>query len=88
MPLVRIDYEKILVHHVKSLEKLQSEGGLFLASPQGVGTGYDKAWLRDNFYECLAFEYVGRWDKRVAKVLSPFHFPREGRSPSRIGDVS
>ena len=33
-----------------------------MASPINVGTGYDKAWLRDNFYECLAFEYLGRWD--------------------------
>ncbi len=62
MPLVRIDYDKVLRHHLHNLKKLQSEKGLFLASPQGVGTGYDKAWLRDNFYECLAFEYVGRWD--------------------------
>lgn len=36
--------------------------GLFLASPKEVTTGYDKAWLRDNFYECLAFEYTGHWD--------------------------
>jgi GH15 family glucan-1,4-alpha-glucosidase len=35
--------------------------GLFLASPKEVTTGYDKAWLRDNFYECLAFEYLGDW---------------------------
>lgn len=29
------------------------------ALPGGVDTGYDKAWLRDNFYECLAFEVLG-----------------------------
>lgn len=62
MPLVRIDYEKVLKHHIKGLEKLQQPSGLFLASPQHVSTGYDKAWLRDNFYECLAFEYLGKWD--------------------------
>ena len=25
------------------------------ALPGGVDTGYDKAWLRDNFYETMAF---------------------------------
>jgi phosphorylase kinase alpha/beta subunit len=62
MPLVRIDYEKVIRHHLKNLEKLTTESGLFLASPSDVKTGYDKAWLRDNFYECLGFEYLGRWD--------------------------
>ncbi len=62
MPQVRIDYERIIGQHLASLEKLHSPSGLFLASPQGVGTGYDKAWLRDNFYECLAFEYTGNWE--------------------------
>lgn len=62
MPLVRIDYEKVIKSHLKNLEKLISPSGLFSASAQSVSTGYDKAWLRDNFYECLAFEYVGRWD--------------------------
>ena len=35
------------------------EPGLFAASRKGIDTGYDKAWLRDNFYECLAFEVIG-----------------------------
>jgi phosphorylase kinase alpha/beta subunit len=62
MPQVRVDYEKVLAHHVKNLAKLQKSSGLFMASAHSVKTGYDKAWLRDNFYECLAFEYVDRWD--------------------------
>jgi phosphorylase kinase alpha/beta subunit len=41
------------------LKGLQYESGLFAASKKGVKTGYDKAWLRDNFYECLAFEVLG-----------------------------
>lgn len=75
MPLVRIDYEKLIQEHLKGLERLQHKSGLFLASPQGVSTGYDKAWLRDNFYECLAFEYLGRWDvvrKTYRAVLDIF----------------
>jgi len=62
MPVVRIDYEKVIKHHLKNLQGLMEPSGLFLASPKSVSTGYDKAWLRDNFYECLAFEYLGQWD--------------------------
>lgn len=75
MPPVRIDYQKVINHHLKNLEKLMEPCGLFLASPKGVNTGYDKAWLRDNFYECLAFEYVGRWDivkKTYRSILDIF----------------
>lgn len=62
MPLVRIDYEKVIKQHLKNLSQLQAGSGLFRASARTVKTGYDKAWLRDNFYECLAFEYLGKWD--------------------------
>ncbi len=62
MPTIRLDYDAVIAHHVKVLEKLQLPTGLFMASAASVETGYDKAWLRDNFYECLAFEYLGRWD--------------------------
>lgn len=53
----------LIEQHVKILESLQYESGLFAASKKGIGTGYDKAWLRDNFYECLAFEFVGDTDR-------------------------
>lgn len=59
---VRVDYDKIISQHLKILESLRAGSGLFRASRQTVSTGYDKAWLRDNFYECLAFEYAGRFD--------------------------
>lgn len=48
--------------HLDNLRKLITPSGLFLASSQSVQTGYDKAWLRDNVYESLAFEYAGEWD--------------------------
>lgn len=48
--------------HLNNLRKLVTPIGLFLASSQTVQTGYDKAWLRDNVYEALAFEYAGEWD--------------------------
>jgi len=54
--------EKLARQHLKILKKLQKSSGLFLASGEDVKTGYDKAWLRDNFYECLAFEYIEDWE--------------------------
>jgi len=53
--------------HLNNLRNLRSPSGLFLASSFTVDTGYDKAWLRDNVYEALAFEYAGEWDV-VAKT--------------------
>ncbi len=49
-------------NHLNNLRKLITSTGLFLASSKNVETGYDKAWLRDNVYEALAFEYAGEWD--------------------------
>lgn len=48
----------ILDKHIDNIKKLQTESGLFLASRSDVSTGYNKAWLRDNFYTCLAFEEI------------------------------
>lgn len=60
-------YEKLLSQHLNTLKELQYESGLFAASKKNVGTGYDKAWLRDNFYECIAFEVLGDF-KTVEKT--------------------
>lgn len=57
----RIDYAKLIRQHTRILRGLQTGSGLFLASPGEGVTGYDKAWLRDNFYECLAFEVLEDW---------------------------
>ena len=58
----KVNYNKLVRQHTKILKNLQYESGLFAASNKGVSTGYDKSWLRDNFYECLAFEVLGDWD--------------------------
>lgn len=48
--------------HIQVLRALQQESGLFLAAAtEGVSTGYDKSWLRDNFYEVMAFQELGDW---------------------------
>jgi GH15 family glucan-1,4-alpha-glucosidase len=61
------DINQRMQGHLNNLRELLTPSGLFLASSQTVETGYDKAWLRDNVYETLAFEYAGEWDV-VAKA--------------------
>jgi len=54
----KLTYNHLIKQHLKILKDLQYESGLFAASKKNVKTGYDKSWLRDNFYECLAFEII------------------------------
>lgn len=60
--MARLTYEELIEKHLHILEGLQYKSGLFAASDPHVSTGYDKSWLRDNFYETIAFEVMGRWD--------------------------
>lgn len=63
--------QDILEKHLDNIRSLQASSGLFLASRNNVSTGYDKAWLRDNFYTCLCFEEIEDWEtvKGVWKAL-------------------
>lgn len=63
--------EDILEHHLNNIRQLQAPSGLFMASRFDVSTGYNKAWLRDNFYTCLAFEEIEEWEtvKRIWKAI-------------------
>lgn len=58
----KLDYDMLMKQHLHILKNLQYTSGLFAASKKDIDTGYDKSWLRDNFYECLAFEVIGDWD--------------------------
>lgn len=62
MGSISVDQQATVDRHLENLRKLLTPTGLFLASSQNVETGYDKAWLRDNVYEALAFEYAEQWD--------------------------
>ncbi|MCH7850258.1 MAG: glycoside hydrolase family 15 [Nanoarchaeota archaeon] len=57
-----LTHNQLIKQHIKILKGLQYKSGLFSASKQDVGFGYNKAWLRDNFYECIAFEVLDDWD--------------------------
>ncbi len=60
--MARLTYQELIEKHLKILKGLQYKSGLFAASDPKVSTGYDKSWLRDNFYETIAFEVMGDWD--------------------------
>ncbi len=49
----------LIDERLRIVRELRADSGLFLASPKGVRTGYDKAWLRDNIYVALGFEWAG-----------------------------
>lgn len=71
----KASYENILKQHLEILKELQYESGLFAASRKDATTGYNKSWLRDNFYECLAFIVLKDWDtvdKTYSALLEVF----------------
>lgn len=73
--MTRLTYDQLINKHVEVLKTLETKSGLFLASKQGVSTGYDKSWLRDNFYETIAFEVLGDWvtvEKTYRAILDIF----------------
>ena len=67
----KLSYERLMAQHLKILGNLQYKSGLFAASKKNSKTGYNKSWLRDNFYECLAFEVVDEWNvvKKTYRAL-------------------
>jgi phosphorylase kinase alpha/beta subunit len=58
----KLYYEELIRQHLKILQNLEYESGLFAASKKNSKTGYNISWLRDNFYECLAFEVISDWN--------------------------
>lgn len=74
-PEPKLDYKTLIKQHLNILSNLKYKSGLFAASEKNVQTGYNKAWLRDNFYECLAFEVIGDWEtvkKTYRAILNIF----------------
>ncbi|MFV1917317.1 MAG: glycoside hydrolase family 15 protein [Patescibacteria group bacterium] len=73
--MARLTYKQLIDKHLQILKSLQVKSGLFLASKKDVSTGYDKSWLRDNFYETIAFEIIGDWrtvEKTYRAILEIF----------------
>src|SRR3990167_10476976 len=59
--MARLTYKELIKRHLQILKSLRYKTGLFAASKKDSSTGYNKSWLRDNFYETLAFEIIGDW---------------------------
>jgi len=86
--MARLTYDELIARHLKILKDLQVESGLFLASKKNVETGYDKSWLRDNFYETIAFEAMGDWptvEKTYRAILKVF-LKHEGKIDTAIAN--
>lgn len=56
---MNIDFDTEIKNHLEEILKLRKDTGVFTASAHSVGTGYDKAWLRDNFFTVLGFLETG-----------------------------
>lgn len=54
-----IDFDTEIQAHLAEIMKLKMLSGVFTASAHNVHTGYDKAWLRDNYFTVLSFLEVG-----------------------------
>jgi phosphorylase kinase alpha/beta subunit len=73
--VARLTYQQLIDKHLDILKSLQVPTGLFLASAKKTSVGYDKSWLRDNFYETIAFEVIGDWktvEKTYEAILNIF----------------
>jgi phosphorylase kinase alpha/beta subunit len=68
---MEIDFEKEIELHLQEVKKLQKPTGVFTASAHTVGTGYDKAWLRDIYFILLCFLETGDIEtvKTAARAL-------------------
>jgi len=84
--MTRISYNKLIDQHISVLKSLQYRTGLFAASKKrsnviNEDTGYDKSWLRDNFYECLAFMVTGDYGtaKKTYKALLKIFLKHEDK---------
>ena len=66
-----IDFETEIQAHLAEIQKLRKPTGVFTASAPDVSTGYDKAWLRDNYFTVLGFLETGDFEtvRETAKAL-------------------
>jgi len=73
------DYEAEIEKRLANVRRLQAPSGLFMASAPDVTTGYNKAWLRDNYFMTLGFQICGEWQpvqaagKGLLKILCKHH---------------
>ena len=68
---MNIDFDAEITAHLEQVRRLQKPSGVFTASAHNVSTGYDKAWLRDNYFMTLGFLETGEYQvvQKTAKAL-------------------
>jgi len=68
---MEIDFQKEIAVHLANIRKLEKSSGIYTASAHTVGTGYDKAWLRDIYFIVLSFLETGDIEtvQRSARAL-------------------
>lgn len=68
---MNIDFDTEIKNHLTEIMNLRKPSGVFTASASSVETGYDKAWLRDNYFTVLAFLETGDYAvvKETARAL-------------------
>lgn len=68
---MEIDLDGEIRAHLAEILKLRKQTGVFTASAHDVATGYDKAWLRDNYFTVLGFLETGDLEtvRTTAKAL-------------------
>lgn len=68
---MQIDFDTEVDAHLGEIRKLLKPTGVFTASAHDVATGYDKAWLRDNYFTVLGFFETGDMEttQKTAKAL-------------------
>lgn len=57
----QFDFAAEIEKRLANVRALQAPSGLFMASAPDVTTGYNKAWLRDNYFMTLGFQAAGEW---------------------------
>lgn len=68
---MNIDFEREIEAHLAEIQKLRMPTAVYTASAHTVGTGYNKAWLRDNYFTVLAFLETGDYEtvRETARAL-------------------
>lgn len=56
------DFTAEIAKRLNNVRALQASSGLFMASAPDVKTGYNKAWLRDNYFMTLGFQVCEDWE--------------------------
>jgi GH15 family glucan-1,4-alpha-glucosidase len=75
------DLQKEITQHLAVIKELQKPSGVFTAAAHNVETGYDKAWLRDNYFTVLSFYETGDIEttQEVAKALLQLFVKHENK---------